>query len=167
MGSSKSKATPSENKLDQCSTIMNGFQYDAKKLPSTKFKIVSFVRHAQGFHNEAAERDGDIAYESELYVDAKLTEKGFSQCNELAEKVGDDLQRTQLVVVSPMNRTLATAQHCFPTLLKNKVPFVALESLREQVVYLKYLNGILFILVVIVNSYCCILKISNVYLFYS
>jgi len=39
-----------------------------------------------------------------------------------------------LLVVSPMNRTLETAALCFPSLV-HKIPWVALEALREQVGY--------------------------------
>jgi len=100
--------------------------------PPSRRKRLHFVRHAEGYHNLYGEIDHD-AYLREDLEDAKLTPTGEAQCRALVEKTtatGFGLS-SQLLVVSPMNRTLQTAQQCFPSLI-NKIPWVAVEALREQ-----------------------------------
>jgi broad specificity phosphatase PhoE len=66
-------------------------------------------------------------------VDAELTEHGINQCKNLSiftEKLDIGLD-SELLVVSPMRRTLQTATHSFPSLI-GKVKWLALEHLREQ-----------------------------------
>jgi broad specificity phosphatase PhoE len=73
------------------------------------------------------------AYKSEEFEDAHLTEKGEAQCESLNVSCLEELtvKNAELLVVSPMRRTLATATKCFPTLV-GKIPFLAHESIREQ-----------------------------------
>lgn len=94
-------------------------------------KIVHFVRHAEGYHNLAAQNDPANGYLRADLEDAKLTKKGKDQCNVLHNNSRDMLNSVDIVFVSPMNRTLETALYSFPQ-LQNKVPWMALESLREQ-----------------------------------
>lgn len=101
-----------------------------------KVKTVHFLRHAQGEHNVAGAVDPVNGYLREDLVDAVLTEHGINQCKEVYEKyfVGSDksmVSDVQLIVVSPMRRTLQTATHCFADHVEN-TPFVAVEHLREQ-----------------------------------
>lgn len=105
-------------------------------------KTVHFVRHAQGFHNVAGAEDPIFGYFDKKHTDAKLTDLGYTQCKQLANKVTStsfdkhEIHKAQILFVSPMHRTLQTATHCFPHLIvhekRTKIPFVAVENIREQ-----------------------------------
>lgn len=87
-----------------------------------------------------------------LHFDAKLTERGVAQCNQLAKRTRD--LDVEVVVVSPLTRTLETSILSFPHLYtsnnddaigddgsdssneKTVVPFVAYEEWRETVNFL-------------------------------
>ncbi|KAL3939079.1 MAG: hypothetical protein SGBAC_006124 [Bacillariaceae sp.] len=116
-------------------------------------KMIHMVRHAEGTHNV----DGD--YKNEKNLDARLTEKGMTQCQSLAQHsqtiMMDELRLHDIhlyhddaaVITSPMTRCVQTALYSFPWLLSaddddtdglaaNKnVPLVPLESIRESVNY--------------------------------
>lgn len=129
-----------------------------------KLKRFHIIRHAEGTHNVNRE------YKAIINLDARLTDLGKAQCKNLAEKlvqaqtkgakatpgnsVFDEadshrqiLQKTDLVVTSPLTRCLQTALLSFPTLANasnddtasssptNNIPFVAHESIRETVNY--------------------------------
>jgi broad specificity phosphatase PhoE len=98
---------------------------------SANYKIIHFIRHAEGQHNAAAKLDPANGYLREDLVDASITELGRSQCIALKEKSGDLLSRAELMVVSPMNRTIQTASESFPHLV-NRIPWIAVEHIREQ-----------------------------------
>jgi broad specificity phosphatase PhoE len=72
------------------------------------------VRHAQGIHNVAGEKDHD-AYSSEDYFDAHLTPLGWEQVDNLREHVHASglFKKVELVIVSPLLRTLQTAVGVF------------------------------------------------------
>ena len=94
-------------------------------------KRLHLVRHAQGYHNEAGEKD-EKNYLSEEYFDSELTHKGVEQCNQLNKSVSISkaVENAQALIVSPMMRTLQTASISF-SFLKNKIPFIANEACRE------------------------------------
>lgn len=92
-------------------------------------KIIHLVRHAKGAHNAAAEFDYS-AYKREDLEDALLTEEGVEQCFLLAEESEFLADAVELVVVSPMNRTIQTAIYGFPNLL-GRVPWIARPEVRE------------------------------------
>ena len=92
-----------------------------------KEKVIHFVRHAQGFHNVAGEEDYSN-YQSEDHFDAKLTPLGEQQCQHLSSR--SSTLAPDLVVVSPMTRTLQTASISFPNLVDN-CPWLAIEHIRE------------------------------------
>lgn len=85
-------------------------------------KTVHFVRHAEGFHNVAGRNDPS-AYLLEEFLDAKITPLGEEQCRKLHLFSKDRLKDVDLVVVSPMNRTIQTGMHSFPQLIDN-VPWL-------------------------------------------
>lgn len=67
-------------------------------------------------------------YLREDLEDAHLSSLGATQCSDVGEK---SLHQTaELLVVSPMRRTLQTASQCFPHLV-GSIPWIALESVRE------------------------------------
>ena len=94
-------------------------------------KLLHFTRHAQGTHNLDPTQNKMWASH-----DAKLTPDGIDQCMAL-QKATQDV-RPQLVVASPMTRTLQTATHCFDLQRKasSAPPIVALEQLRETINFL-------------------------------
>lgn len=99
---------------------------------SLNYKIIHFVRHAEGAHNVAGKKSV-LNYLKEEYEDATLSDKGHQECNALSQEITaiELISNAELVVISPMRRTLQTASLCFPQLI-NKVPWVAIETLREQ-----------------------------------
>lgn len=78
--------------------------------PLHRSKVIHLVRHGQGFHNVA----GEIDYKNYLsaeYLDASLTDLGWQQSEALhahLDATGIKAQ-VELVVVSPLLRTLQTA----------------------------------------------------------
>ncbi|KAI5067158.1 hypothetical protein GOP47_0018238 [Adiantum capillus-veneris] len=77
-------------------------------------KIIHLVRHAQGYHNVVGEQDYE-AYMSYDYVDASVTPLGWDQVDRLRrhlEKI-NLTQKVELVVTSPLMRTMQTAVGAF------------------------------------------------------
>lgn len=93
-------------------------------------KVIHFVRHAEGHHNVAGKADYR-GYLREDLVDAEITPLGIQQCEELRDKVQEKLKSVELLIVSPMNRTIQTALYSFPH-LKDSIPWIAIEHIREQ-----------------------------------
>ena len=96
-------------------------------------QVIHFMRHAQGHHNLAARTDPENWYLRDDLLDPHITETGKKQCAAFAQSIGQHLGNTQLVVVSPMNRTIQTAAHSLPHLVNNNTQWIALESVRERV----------------------------------
>ena len=94
-------------------------------------KLLHFVRHGQGYHNI----DSGIM-RSPLGLDARLTDEGVDQCSRL--QAATAALRPQLVVSSPMTRTLQTAVLALEPqrLAAQAPPLLALEPLRETCNYL-------------------------------
>ncbi|KAI3849490.1 hypothetical protein MKX03_019401 [Papaver bracteatum] len=82
--------------------------------PLHRCKTLHLVRHAQGVHNVEAEKD-DSAYLSYSLFDAPLTPLGWKQVDNLRNHVHDSglIKKIELVVVSPMLRTMQTAVGVF------------------------------------------------------
>ncbi|MCL7026684.1 hypothetical protein MKW94_016046, partial [Papaver nudicaule] len=126
--------------------------------PLHRTKTLHLVRHAQGVHNVEGEKDFS-AYKSEEFFDAQLTPLGWQQVDNLHKHVHESglSNKVELVIVSPMLRTLQTAVGSFgaggdadgkdvPPLMVanagnssrsaipslNAPPFVAVELCREQ-----------------------------------
>ncbi|KAF1865112.1 hypothetical protein Lal_00004486 [Lupinus albus] len=82
--------------------------------PLHRSKTIHLVRHAQGFHNV----EGDKNYEAYLsydLLDASLTPLGWKQADNLREHVKRSglSKRIELVIVSPLLRTMETAVGVF------------------------------------------------------
>ena len=105
-------------------------------------KVLHVIRHAQGTHNVLSD------YRSAQHMDARLTAKGMLQCKEFAAPIVQQnetrayslLKTTELIVTSPLTRTIQTALHCMePVLLQSKhkhrnaVSVIAMECIREIV----------------------------------
>ncbi|WCJ18163.1 Phosphoglycerate mutase family protein [Euphorbia peplus] len=126
--------------------------------PLHRCKTLHLVRHAQGMHNV----EGDKNYKALLspeYFDAQLTQLGWQQVDNLRKHVHASRlpKRVELVIVSPLLRTLQTAVGVFggeeyedkvdalPLMIANAgnsmrgaisshncPPFVAMELCREH-----------------------------------
>ncbi|KAK9983126.1 hypothetical protein SO802_032651 [Lithocarpus litseifolius] len=126
--------------------------------PLHRTKTLHLVRHAQGIHNVEGEKDHD-AYLSYDLFDANITPLGWKQVDNLRKHVHACglSKRVDLVVVSPLLRTMQTAVGVFggeaytdginvPPLMAentgksgrpaisslNSPPFVAVELCREH-----------------------------------
>jgi len=99
---------------------------DVRAPPSAK--LITFVRHGQSTHNV------DKEYTSPKNIDAPLTPLGEEQCHVL-DGITRDLD-CELIVTSPLTRTVHTAMLGFKSLLAKGVPLVAEENCRETVNYL-------------------------------
>lgn len=126
--------------------------------PLHRCKTLHLVRHAQGFHNVEGDKNPD-AYLSYDLFDASLTPLGWKQVDNLREhvKASGLSKRIELVIVSPLLRTMQTAVGVFggeahtdgvdaPPLMNENVvnssrhaisslnspPFVAVELCREH-----------------------------------
>jgi len=108
-------------------------EHDHKKL-----KILYFVRHGYGTHNEAEDKFGsqhweDVEAKKDIYEDAKLTERGIREAQSLGLSVQKSLQNgfnLELVISSPLSRALDTATIVFNGL---NVPFISVENVRETI----------------------------------
>jgi broad specificity phosphatase PhoE len=96
-----------------------------------RVKTIHFVRHAEGHHNVAGRNDPFTGYLREDLEDATLTDDGIEQCKKLHLATQNKVENAQLLVVSPLNRTMQTASYSFPH-MKGKIPWIAIENLREQ-----------------------------------
>ncbi|KAK6245826.1 hypothetical protein SCA6_008916 [Theobroma cacao] len=126
--------------------------------PLQRCKTLHLVRHAQGIHNVAGEKD-HAAYLSEELFDAHLTPLGWQQVDNLRKHVQETglSKKIDLVIVSPLLRTMQTAVGAFggegyrdgidipPLMVENAgeshhpaisslncPPFVAVELCREH-----------------------------------
>ncbi|RVW65679.1 Phosphoglycerate mutase-like protein 1 [Vitis vinifera] len=126
--------------------------------PLHRCKTIHLVRHAQGIHNVEGEKDHS-AYLSQELFDAHLTPLGWQQVDNLHKHVQACglSKKVELVVVSPLLRTMQTAAGVFggesykdgidvtPLMVANvgnserpaisslnRPPFLALELCREH-----------------------------------
>ncbi|XP_054799007.1 phosphoglycerate mutase-like protein 1 isoform X2 [Prosopis cineraria] len=126
--------------------------------PLHRCKTLHLVRHAQGIHNVAGEKNHE-AYLSYDYFDAQLTPLGWKQVDNLRAHVQACglSKKIELVISSPLLRTMQTAAGVFggeaytdgidaPPLMKDNVghsgraaisslnspPFIAVELCREH-----------------------------------
>ena len=85
------------------------------------YLLSSPIRHAEGTHNVAAREFGSdkILVNNPDFWDAPLTPTGVQQCLELRQALrvrpsqGRSFTHFDLVICSPLTRTLQTATHIF------------------------------------------------------
>lgn len=109
-------------------------------------KKVHFIRHAEGHHNvltaemgtnTCLHRGDKPAHEHSLW-DARLTAKGIDQARRLKEHLahrpsgGRSFTAFDLVVVSPLTRTLETANHIFGPARQPGIPSFLAEANGEN-----------------------------------
>lgn len=81
------------------------------------------IRHAQGYHN--------LTTANHIIRDPDLTPLGVEQCATLSKEF-PDMDKIDLIVASPIRRTLYTALLTFSTIIKSRhVPVIALPELQE------------------------------------
>ncbi|KAG7379081.1 hypothetical protein PHYPSEUDO_009089 [Phytophthora pseudosyringae] len=106
-----------------------------------QLKVVYFLRHAEGTHNEAHTKYGSPRWEDEFarteaFLDAPLTPFGIKDAqNKGQPSVQAELARgmppIERVVVSPISRAIQTAQNFFTKAQAPDEPFTCIESCRE------------------------------------
>ncbi|KAJ6709620.1 PHOSPHOGLYCERATE MUTASE FAMILY PROTEIN [Salix koriyanagi] len=102
--------------------------------PLEHSKILHLVRHAQGTHNVAGEKDHNALLSPE-YFDAHLSPLGWQQVGNLRKQVhaSGQLRRIDLVITSPLCRAMQTATQVFCGISSLKCPpIVAAELCRER-----------------------------------
>lgn len=77
-------------------------------------KVVHFIRHAQGQHNLAVATEGEQAYTNWTWRDSRLTPTGIEQSAAAAPVT--DKMKFDVVLCSPLSRTLQTAVQAVPSM---------------------------------------------------
>ncbi|XP_010544449.1 PREDICTED: phosphoglycerate mutase-like protein 1 [Tarenaya hassleriana] len=87
--------------------------YGAQMLPPSLSKLY-LLRHAQGIHNVELEEKRETALSPKLF-DAELSPKGLQQVKELRKRIHESglLDKIELVITSPLQRTMQTAMGVF------------------------------------------------------
>ncbi|EOA38808.1 hypothetical protein CARUB_v10011120mg [Capsella rubella] len=112
---------------------------DARFLyPLESCKIIHLLRHGEAEHNVAAKKDRSALLSPHLF-DAPLTDHGNQQVENLREQLETSglLKRIELVVTSPLFRTMQTAVGVFgkeskQARMTSSPPIVALEVARDR-----------------------------------
>ncbi|OMO57526.1 Histidine phosphatase superfamily, clade-1 [Corchorus olitorius] len=79
-----------------------------------RHKFLHMVRHAQGYHNLESDKSRD-PLTSNLFFDAQLSSLGWEQVRDQRKAVCENglLERIEVVITSPLSRTLQTAVGIF------------------------------------------------------
>jgi broad specificity phosphatase PhoE len=96
-------------------------------------KNIICIRHAYSLHNKLAEEYGIDAYQMIEGFNSFIMNKGILEANLLRKEKFETLKNINIVLVSPLTRTLQTALILFDGLNKN---IIALDILKE------YPNGL-------------------------
>jgi broad specificity phosphatase PhoE len=89
-----------------------------------------FIRHAKGYHNQAAINFGFNQYENHEWFDAALTDEGISQAKELYYKIENI--KPDLIYSSPFIRTIETLKYSLGNNFIN-VPILLDDNIRETI----------------------------------
>lgn len=102
---------------------------------NNKKKNIYWIRHGESLSN--------ISNQNNHIMDPKLTFKGIKQCAELKKYLESNkiLDNVELIVVSPLNRTLQTCIniinfHVKTKVEQNKIKIISLDEIREQIDHL-------------------------------
>ena len=91
-------------------------------------KNIYCIRHGLAYHNVKALEMGSQAYVLDECFDAPLVDKGLQQAKDLGEQ-WKALSSIQKVFVSPLTRTLQTAEEIFSN--SPTVRIIALDTIKE------------------------------------
>jgi len=103
-------------------------------IPAEHSRVVHLVRHAQGHHNLAAAVRGSAAFVDPALFDASLDDVGRAQAEKLGGIIDDLTLEIDVVLVSPLSRTLETCAGLFPNGKRRSgapLRIAAIEELRE------------------------------------
>ena len=90
-------------------------------------KILHLVRHGHSLHNELFHKIGVQAFRLQATIDSPLTQEGHLQSIELGQS-WQNKKEIELVLVSPLTRTLETCMNIFGD---TEIPIISQEFLRE------------------------------------
>jgi len=90
-------------------------------------KILHLVRHGHSLHNELFHKIGVQAFRTAATIDSPLTQEGHLQSIELGQS-WEMKKEIELVLVSPLTRTLETCMNIFGD---TEIPIISHEFLRE------------------------------------
>ena len=90
-------------------------------------KILHLVRHGHSLHNELFHKMGTQAFRIAATIDSPLTQEGHLQSIELGQS-WEMKKEIELVLVSPLTRTLETCMNIFGD---TEIPIISHEFLRE------------------------------------
>ena len=85
-------------------------------------KQITCIRHGKSTHNVDYHERGEIVFMDPKHEDANLTDLGIYQAKQLSKTIGN----FDLVVSSPLSRTLQTTMHIF-----GEIPVIVLDELME------------------------------------
>jgi len=120
---------------DDTSAFIHMPQHQFSLFLKKRTKIVHFIRHAEGLHNQANRAAGDdspVTFSTDgswQYLDAKLTDVGVAQCVKARKELLQDVS-PEIIIVSPFTRTLQTAHIMFGG--SGNVPFMVHDLCRER-----------------------------------
>ena len=90
-------------------------------------KSLYLIRHGHSLHNELFHKIGVQAFRIPLTIDSPLTNEGHLQSIELGQS-WQNKKEIELVLVSPLTRTLETCMNIFGD---TEIPIISQEFLRE------------------------------------
>jgi len=90
-------------------------------------KSLYLIRHGHSLHNELFHKIGVQAFRIPLTIDSPLTQEGHLQSIELGQS-WQSKKDIELVLVSPLTRTLETCMNIFGD---TEIPIISQEFLRE------------------------------------
>jgi len=91
-------------------------------------KLLYCIRHGLAEHNINYLKYGSKTFYDPKFTDTKLVQKGIEQATKLRSDLSKIDSKIELVIVSPLMRTLQTADILFKGL---HIPMIALECVRE------------------------------------
>lgn len=98
-------------------------------IKSNNNKNIYWIRHAEALSN--------ISKSNYKIVDPGLTLLGYSQCEMLKNYIKSNkiINNIDLIVVSPLNRTLETCKKILDKdfLIQNKIKIISLDEIRERI----------------------------------
>ena len=89
-----------------------------------------FIRHAKGYHNDAAIKFGVFECENNEWFDAELTNEGIIQAKELYYKI--ETIKPDLIYSSPFLRTIQTMEYSVGHNFAN-IPIILDDNVRETI----------------------------------